>query len=28
LVLRCTDEVQEEGTACVGLHPTVFQVEI
>jgi hypothetical protein len=28
LVLRCTDEAQESGTACVGLHTTIFQAEI
>ena len=28
LVMRYTNEAQEGGTACVGLHTTIFQVEI
>jgi len=28
LVLRCTYEAREGGTACIGLHTTVVQVEI
>ena len=28
MVLTCTDKAQEGGTACGGLHTTVFQTEM